>query len=63
MTKNEPPIFGENGAILNADDMQQQSEWPKPQPQGLTRKQWISIIVVALISMIATTASMVWKLF
>ena len=46
MSKNEPPIFGENGAILNADDMQPQKDWPKPEPQSMTRKQWISLIIM-----------------
>ena len=49
----EPPIFGENGTILNADEMQPQSEWPKPPPQSMTRKQWIAIILSSSVSMCA----------
>ena len=53
MQKTQPPIFGENGAILNADEMQPQKDWPKPEPQGLTRKQWIVIVVHELVLMTA----------
>ena len=58
MQNTQPPIFGENGAILNADEMQPQKDWPKPQPQGLTRKQWIVIVVHELVLMTAIVAGL-----
>ena len=63
MAKNKPPIFGENGTILNADEMQPQSEWPKPEPQGITRKQWMRILFVVALSLAVTTANMYWQIF
>ena len=63
MSENESRIFGENGAILNADDMQPQKDWPKPEPQGMARKQWISLIIMVGVIICVTAANMIWKIF
>lgn len=62
MTKNQPPIFGENGTILNADKMQPQKEWPKPEPQRMTRKQIKSLTLAMLIVVGITLGNLLWQL-
>jgi len=62
MTRNEPPVFGENGTILNAEKMRPQSAWPKPAPQGLTRKQWIKFMITLLLVIGVTTATMMFTI-
>jgi|GEM_PF-3770069 len=56
----ELAIFGENGAILNADEMKPQSEWKKPEPQGLTRQQLKRFMIAMAIVLTVTTVSMIW---
>jgi len=63
MSGNEPPVFGENGSILNASQMQPQSEWPKPEPQGLTGKEKKAILLFAVLSLIMVAARIYWNVF
>jgi len=60
MTKNDDPIFGPNGTILNADEMRPQNEWPKPEPQGMTRRQIKAWIAFELITLGIIIACVIW---
>jgi len=62
MTKNEPPVFGPNGTLLNADKMRPQNEWPKPELQGMTRGQWLSMIITMGILVALNLVNIIWKI-